>query len=139
MSIHNTMKLNIIKEPINEKNLEGLTRKPDTLAFLAGTPTRERFPHSAAHERLKAFFDTRVFKTHRHAVYQCLKKPPTFFRHASVFKTRVSKKCVSVFKTRVFTYLGRRTSLKKSPSTKQFIVKAERHRQQNQDNHISRW
>ena len=35
------------------------------------------------------FFDTRVFKKHRNAVYQCLKKPPTFFRHASVFKTRM--------------------------------------------------
>ena len=37
---------------------------------------------------LKALFPhASVLKTHRHAVYQCLKKPPTFFRHASVFKT----------------------------------------------------
>ena len=35
-----------------------------------------------------------VFLTHRHAVYQCLKKPPTFFRHARV-----------LFKTRVFAHL----------------------------------
>ena len=31
------------------------------------------------------FFDTCVFKTHRRAVYQCLKKPSALFRHASVF------------------------------------------------------
>ena len=42
-------------------------------------------------ECLKAFFrHASVFKTHRHAVFQCLKKPPTSFRHTSVFKTCVS-------------------------------------------------
>ena len=60
-------------------------------AFSTSTPIRERFPHSTAYECLKAFFrHASVFKTHRHAVYQCLKKPPTFFRHASVFETLVS-------------------------------------------------
>ena len=37
------------------------TQNPDTLAFLARTPTRKRPPHSTVYERLKAFFDTRAF------------------------------------------------------------------------------
>ena len=50
------------------------TQTPDTLAFLARTPTRKRFPHSTVYECLKAFFrHASVFKTHRHAVYHCLK------------------------------------------------------------------
>ena len=59
----------------------------NTLAFLARTPTRKRFPHSTVYECLTAFFGHAcVSKTHRHAVYPCLKKPPIFFfRHASVF------------------------------------------------------
>ena len=43
--------------------LKGRHANPDTLAFLACTPTRKRFPHST--------------------VYECLK---AFIRHASVFK-----------------------------------------------------
>ena len=55
------------------------------------TPTRKRFPHSTAHECLKALFrHASVFKTHRHAVYHCLKEVQNPFRHTSVFKTRVS-------------------------------------------------
>ena len=47
----------------------------------------------------KGIFSTRAFfYTHRHAVYQCLKKPPTFLRHASVFKTRVSTRTCPFFK-----------------------------------------
>ena len=62
---------------------------PDTLAFLARTPTRKRFSHSTVYECLKAFFrHASVFETHRHAVYHCLKKPPTFFRHANDFLKR---------------------------------------------------
>ena len=45
----------------------------------------KRFPHSTVYECLKACFRNARFLTHRHAAYQCLKKPPTFFRHASVF------------------------------------------------------
>ena len=32
-----------------------------------------RFPHCSVCECLKAFFDTRILQTHRHAVYQCLR------------------------------------------------------------------
>ena len=56
--------------------LEGSTRNPDTLAFLARTPARKRSPHFSAYDCLKAIFDTRVFKTHPRAVFQRLKKPP---------------------------------------------------------------
>ena len=83
------------------------TKNTDTLALLARSPTRKRFPHSAVYECLKAFFrHARVFKTHRHAVYQCLKKPPTFFRHASVSKHVRFDTRVPVFKTRVFAHLS---------------------------------
>ena len=41
--------------------------------ILARTATRKRFPLSTVYECVsRHFFDTRVFKTHRHAVYQCL-------------------------------------------------------------------
>ena len=70
---------------------KGRHANPDTLAFLARTPTRKRFPHSTVYECLKAFFrHASVFKTHRHAAYHCLKEVQKPFRHASVFKTRVS-------------------------------------------------
>ena len=72
----------------SQKSLRFRCAKPDTLAFLARTPTRKRLPHSTVHECLKAFFRHARFKMHRHAVYHCFKKPPTLFRHASVFKTR---------------------------------------------------
>ena len=50
-------------------------RRAATLAFLARTPTRKRFPHSTVCECLKAFFrHASVCKTHRHAVYHCLKE-----------------------------------------------------------------
>ena len=65
--------------PAIVRNLEGPTRKPRHTGVLARTPTRKRFLHSAVYERFKAFFrHARVVKTHRHAVYQCLRKPPTF-------------------------------------------------------------
>ena len=82
------------------------TQNPDTLAFSARTLTRKRFPHSIAYECLKAFFrHARVFQTHRHAVYQCVKKPPTYFRHASLFKTLAFRHARVRFKTRVFAHL----------------------------------
>ena len=76
---------------------KGRHANPDTLALLARTPTRKRFPHSTAYECLKAFFrHASVFKKHRHAVYHCLKEVQKPFRHASVFKTRVSTRaCLS--------------------------------------------
>ena len=52
----------------------------------------QRFPHSTVYKCLKVFFDTRVFKAYRYAVYQCLKKPPTFFDTLALwrFDTHVS-------------------------------------------------
>ena len=56
---------------------------------------------------LKAFFrHASVFKTHRHAVYHCLKEVQKPFRHANVFKTLAFRHAsVSVFKMRVFAHL----------------------------------
>ena len=58
------------------------------------TPTRKRFPHSTVYDSVyKHIFDTLAFlKTHRHAVYHCLKEVQKPFRHASssVLKTRIS-------------------------------------------------
>ena len=98
------MRVHSPKPPFSWK---GRHADPDTLAFLARTPTRKRFPHSTVHECLKALFrHASVFKTHRHAVYHCLKEVQKPFRHASVFKTRISTcACVCVFKTRVFAHL----------------------------------
>ena len=51
----------------------------------------------------KGIFSTCAFlKTHRHAAYQCLKKPPTCFRHARFFKTRVSTRACPFFKSEVW-------------------------------------
>ena len=47
-----------------------------------------------------------MFKTHRHAVYHCLKRVQKPFRHASVFKTRVSTRACPFLKTRVFAHLS---------------------------------
>ena len=59
--------------------LEGRHANPDTLAFLARTPTRQRFPIPLYTNVYRLFFrHTRVFKTHRHAVYQCLFKTRVF-------------------------------------------------------------
>ena len=63
--------------PVRAGTWKGRHANPDTLAF---------------------FF----MKTHRDAVYQCLKKPLTFYRHASVFKTRVST-CACPFLKRAFS------------------------------------
>ena len=57
--------------------------------FSTSTPTRKRFPHSTVYKCLKAFFrHASVFKTHRHAVYHCLKEVQKPFRRASVCKTK---------------------------------------------------
>ena len=58
--------------------LEGPTRKPrHASVFSTSTPTRKQFPHSTVETNVyRHFFSTRarVLKTHRHAVYHCLKE-----------------------------------------------------------------
>ena len=90
----------------NERGRRGLSKSKkgrhanlDTLAFLARTPTRKRFPHSTLYECLKSLFaHASVFKAHRHAVYHCLEEVQKPFRHASVFETRVSTRACPFFK-----------------------------------------
>ena len=68
--------------------LEGPTRKPRHASVFSTHSDTQAVPaFHCIRLCLKACFrQAKRFKTHRHAVYQCLKKPPIFFRHASVFK-----------------------------------------------------
>ena len=59
----------------------------------------------STYECLTAFFRRARFKTHRHAVYHCLKEVQKQFRHASVFRHARFDTRVSVFKTRVSAHL----------------------------------
>ena len=66
---------------------------PAALVFLIFSThsDTQAVPHSTLHECLKALFrHPSGFKTHRHAVYHCLKQVQKLFRHASVFITCVS-------------------------------------------------
>ena len=72
--------------------LEGPTRKPQHASVFSTHSDTQAVPafHSA-YECLQAFFrHASMFKTHRHAIYHCLKEVQKPFRHASIFKTRVS-------------------------------------------------
>ena len=62
-----------------------------------------RFPISLENFKILKFFNlwalrARVLKMHRHAVYHCLKEVQKPFRHASVFKTRVSTRACPYLK-----------------------------------------
>ena len=87
-------------ENLASRAFQGPTRKPrHASVFSTSTPTRKRFPHSTVHECFTALFRrASVFKTHRHAVYQCLKEVQKPFRHASVFRTRVSTRACPFLK-----------------------------------------
>ena len=69
------MKSREVNKPVGA--LEGPACKPQHASVLARAPTRKWFPHLGVHEYLQTIFDTNVFKTHQHAVYQYLNKPPT--------------------------------------------------------------
>ena len=86
---------------------EGQHINPDTRAFLARTHSdTQAVPACRCIQMFKAFFrHASMFKTHGHAVHQCLKKPPTLFRNANVFKTLFDTR-MSVFLMRVFAHLS---------------------------------
>ena len=80
-------------------NLEGPARqRRHARVFSTHSDTQAGPAFHCVYECLEAFFrHASVFKTRRHAVYQCLKKPPIFFRRARVFKTLVSTRACFLF------------------------------------------
>ena len=76
--------------PISNTDIEGPTRKPRHARVFSMHSDTQPVPEFPCIRMIKGIcFDTQAnCFTHRHAVYQCLKKPPTFFRHARVSKTR---------------------------------------------------
>ena len=68
-------------------NLEGPTRKARQASVFSTHSDTQAVPAFHCVRMFKGIFSTRVFfKTHWHAVYQCLKKPPTFFDTLAVIK-----------------------------------------------------
>ena len=82
--------------------LEGPTRKPRHASVCSTHSDTQAVPALHCIRMLGGNFSTCVFKTHPHAVYQCLKKPPTFLRHASVFETHVSTRSCLFLKRAFF-------------------------------------
>ena len=75
-------------------SLEGPTHKPRHASVFS---THSDTQAVAAFHCVR-MFNTRAFNKHRHAVYHCLKEVQKPFRHASVFKTRVSSRACPFFK-----------------------------------------
>ena len=78
--------------------LEGPTRKPRHASVFSTHSDTQAAPAFHCTRMFKGiFFDTRVFKTHRNAVYHCLKEVQKRF-HAGVLETRVSTRACPFLK-----------------------------------------
>ena len=110
-------------------NLEGPTRKPRHASVFSTHSDTQAVPaFHCIRLCLKAFFrHASVFKTHRHAVYHCLKEVQEPFRHASAFKTRVSTRACPFLNARFRpSKQGNRFSTNVSKKTLKKLAKKKR-------------